>query len=145
MELFSYMLNAFAVLYWIFRAYIVASGGTSGIVSPNQEIEIFVILITLISIVMVIKRKLFFAAIYLATYFAFFGVYILKMLEGSMDSKNFVVYMLGIAIALFNFLDVLLNKNRKVGQNKKGEWFYGNDKYEREYDDRADTNQYKIR
>ena len=56
---------------------------------------------------------------------------------------NLIVNLLGIIVALLTFLDILINKNRrKFGADKKTDWFYKNDKYEREYDERADKKLY---
>ena len=53
--------------------------------------------------------------------------------------------IIGVVIGVLTFLDVLLNKNRKGlgGASKSTDWYYKNDKYERQYDERADKNQYK--
>ena len=40
----------------------------------------------------------------------------------------------------------MFNKNRKGStKDNKTDWFYATDKDEREFDERADRNQYKIR
>ena len=62
------------------------------------------------------------------------------------NTINGVIAMAGIVIALVNFIDVLFNKNRKSDTTKKQVgWFYDNEKYTRELDERADRNQYKIK
>ena len=117
--------------------------------TPGLELEITVIFITLISIFMIFKRNLIFASIYLGTYFAFF-TYGIALMNGNISTNkqllNAMVMIAGIIIALLNFLDVMFNKNRKGStKDNKTDWFYATDKYEREYDERADRNQYKIR
>ena len=58
---------------------------------------------------------------------------------------DMLVMFVGIIIALLNFIDVLFNKNRKGStKDNKTDWFYGTHNYEREYDERADRNQYKF-
>lgn len=152
MELLSYMVNMFAIMFWLFRVYValmVSSGSEIQFTTPGLELEITVIFITLISIFMIFKRNLIFASIYLGTYFAFF-TYGIALMNGNIStnkqSLNAMVMIAGIIIALLNFLDVMFNKNRKGStKDNKTDWFYATDKYEREYDERADRNQYKIR
>ena len=48
-------------------------------------------------------------------------------------------------ITFDRFLDILVNKNRSLGKdNKSGDWFYKNEAFDREFDERADRNQYKF-
>ena len=152
MELLSYMVNMFAIMFWLFRVYValmVSSGSEIQFTTPGLELEITVIFITLISIFMIFKRNLIFASIYLGTYFAFF-TYGIALMNGDISTSkqllNAMVMVVGIIIALLNFLDVMFNKNRKGStKDNKTDWFYATDKYDREYDERADRNQYKIR
>ena len=152
MELLSYMVNMFAIMFWLFRVYValmVSSGSEIQFTTPGLELEITVIFITLISIFMIFKRNLIFASIYLGTYFAFF-TYGIALMNGNISTNtqllNAMLMILGILIALLNFLDVMFNKNRKGStKDNKTDWFYATDKYEREFDERADRNQYKIR
>ena len=152
MELLSYMVNMFAIMFWLFRVYValmVSSGSEIQFTTPGLELEITVIFITLISIFMIFKRNLIFASIYLETYFAFF-TYGIALMNGNISTNkqllNAMVMIAGIIIALLNFLDVMFNKNRKGStKDNKTDWFYATDKYDREYDERADRNQYKIR
>ena len=152
MELLSYMVNMFAIMFWLFRVYValmVSSGSEIQFTTPGLELEITVIFITLISIFMIFKRNLIFASIYLGTYFAFF-TYGIALMNGNISTNkqllNAMVMIAGIIIALLNFLDVIFNKNRKGStKDNKTDWFYATDKYDREYDERADRNQYKIR
>ena len=152
MELLSYMVNMFAIMFWLFRVYValmVSSGSEIPFTTPGIEMEIAVIFITLISIFMIFRRNLIFASIYLGTYFAFF-TYGIALMNGNISTNkqllNAMVMIAGIIIALLNFLDVMFNKNRKGStKDNKTDWFYATDKYDREYDERADRNQYKIR
>ena len=152
MELISYMVNMFAIMFWLFRVYValmISGGSEIPFTTPGIEMEIAVIFITLISIFMIFRRNLIFASIYLGTYFAFF-TYGIALMNGNISTNkqllNAMVMIAGIIIALLNFLDVMFNKNRKGStKDNKTDWFYATDKYEREFDERADRNQYKIR
>ena len=152
MELISYMVNMFAIMFWLFRVYValmISGGSEIPFTTPGIEMEIAVIFITLISIFMIFRRNLIFASIYLGTYFGFF-TYGIALMNGNISTNtqllNAMLMILGILIALLNFLDVMFNKNRKGStKDNRTDWFYATDKYEREFDERADRNQYKIR
>ena len=144
MELISYMVNMFAIMFWLFRVYValmISGGSEIPFTTPGIEMEIAVIFITLISIFMIFRRNLIFASIYLGTYFAFF-TYGIALMNGNISTNtqllNAMLMILGILIALLNFLDVMFNKNRKGStKDNKTDWFYATDKYEREFDERC--------
>ena len=51
---------------------------------------------------------------------------------------------IGIAVALFAFLNLLVDKNRSEHPtDKKTDWFYKNKDYDRKLDERADKNNYR--
>ena len=51
---------------------------------------------------------------------------------------------IGIAVALFAFLNISVDKNRAAHPtDKKTDWFYKNEQYDRKLDDRADKNNYR--
>ena len=59
--------------------------------------------------------------------------------------ETLFVSILGVLIPLLVVLDIAINKDRKSAtKNKKTDWFYGNEEYDRKFDDRADKNQYKF-
>ena len=61
------------------------------------------------------------------------------------NSSDMLITILGVVISVLTFLDVLFNKNRSLGKNTgAGDWFYKNSAFDREFDERADRNQYKI-
>ncbi len=63
----------------------------------------------------------------------------------ALEYPTLICSITGIVIPAFIVLDILFNKDRKSEiRNKKTDWFYGTDKFDREYDERADKNQYKF-
>ena len=57
---------------------------------------------------------------------------------------QFIFSMLGIILPLAVLIDLLLDKNRKNNpKDKKTDWYYGNEKYDRKMDERADKNNYR--
>ena len=154
-SLFSYLLTFIAVMFWIFRGTVAVLESLNIpfiCTTLNLQIEIIIIFATLICILLVIKRNIIGAALYMGIYVTYFGTAIYDWFKGnSMNNLNisnsisFLSAIIGIVIPTLTFLDILINKNRKnVGLDQKTEWYYKNGKFEREYDERADRNQYKF-
>jgi hypothetical protein len=157
-SLFSYLITIFGVLFWFFRIIVAYcdTTGTSFICEPmNSQIEILILFLTVPLFVMILKRSLIGATLYLGIYGAYFGTAIYNTVKqfsdtadgiGMVDGMNMVAAVIGIIIPLLTFLDILFNKNRlSVSKDKDSDWYYKNEKYDREMDERADRNQYKIR
>ena len=54
------------------------------------------------------------------------------------------ISLIGVTIPLIAVFDILLDKNRmKNPVDKKTDWFYKNEKFDRELDERADKNNYR--
>lgn len=155
MALFSYLITFLGVLFWFFRAIatVLYQLDVSFFATPlNTNMEIAVLFATLPCLVLVIKRNIVGAAAYFGIYAAYFGTALYnQILEvgvqglNIVNSANLLCIVLGVVIPMLTFFDVLLNKNRTLGNGKKKEdWFYGNKAYDREFDERADRNQYKF-
>ncbi len=156
MSMFSYMLTIWGIIFWIFRALvaILATNGVGFFIVPlNTTLEIILIFATIPCIILVLKRNIIGAALYMGLYVSYFGTAVFNRLNGISDgltvtsSIDLGVSVIGIVIPVLTFLDILLNKNRKaiIGGHKETDWYYNTDKYDRQYDERADKNQYKIR
>ena len=154
-SLFSYLLTFFGVAFWFFRAIatLLYQLDMEFFAKPiNLTFEIVVLFATLPCILLVVKRNIVGAAAYLGLYVAYFGNAIYKTLMGAQEfgftianSTDMLITTLGVLVALLTFFDVLFNKNRTLGKGtKKGDWFYTNEAFDREFDERADRNQYKI-
>lgn len=153
----SYFLTFLAVIFWIFRIFvaIMESIGEVFICNTlNLGIEILIIFLSLPCLLLIIKRNLIGATLYLGMYGAYFGTALYNSYFGiNLDQElqitntiSLISSAIGVIIPIFVFIDILLNKNRTNNSlNKKTDWYYNNDKFDREYDERADKNQYKIR
>lgn len=153
-NLSSWLIAIFAFMFWGFRvvATVMYSIGTEFVAPPmDMTMEIALLFITFICICFIAKRKLIPTLIYLVAHALYYGIYlyqnIMVMLEGTStinDYMTLLVALIGIAIPLAAFFDVLLDKNRKAHPtDKKTDWFYKNEQYDRKMDDRADRNQYR--
>ncbi len=155
MTLFSYLLTFLGVLFWVFRAIatVLYQLDMPFFAQPiNTNVEIAVLFATLPCIILVIKRNIVGAACYFGIYAAYFGTALYEAIvaagAGGLDiasSANMLCIFVGVIIPMLTFFDILLNKNRTLGNGKKKEdWFYANKDYDREFDERADRNQYKF-
>ena len=152
----TWLLVMFMVMFWIFRIIVAISvefGGSFGGIEPlNRQLEIILLFVTLLCIILVVKRKLVGGLIYLLGYGMYFGVdlynSIMVIISGetlSMEAYlNVVSSFIGMIIPIAVLLDLLVDKNRKVHPvDKKTDWFYKNEQFDRKLDDRADKNNYR--
>ena len=153
--LFSYLLTFLAIIFWCFRVlttvlYELRVDFFS--VPLNETLEIIVLFATLPCLLLVIKRNIVGAAAYLGIYGAYFGTALYNQITGIQNdgltiasASDSLILFVGIIIALLTFFDILLNKHRgNFGADAKTRWFYNNEKFDREFDERADRNQYKF-
>ena len=153
--LFSYLLTFLGIIFWFFRAittllYQLKIDFFS--IPLNDTIEIIVLFATIPCILLVIKRNIIGATGYFAIYGSYFGTALYEMFFKIQETGMTVVNMsdvlilsMGVIIPLLTFFDIALNKHRgNFGADKKTNWFYNNEKFDREFDQRADRNQYKL-
>ena len=150
----SYLLLFFMIMFWIFRlvvAFTSSIGVDIGFIPMDMNIEIIVLFITLISIALVGKRKLLGAVIYLVSYGWYFGMDLSNIIIGIMngsttitDYSNAIASFIGVVLPISVFFNLLIDKNRtKNPVDKKTDWFYKNEDYDRKLDERVDQNQYR--
>ena len=154
-SLASWLLTIFMVMFWLFRAVITvvdAVGGEMGFPIPNSSIEVILLFITLPLIVLVVKRIALAGLAYLIAYGFYFGTEIYKIIMpvlegeqiGNNQLMNLFISTLAITLAFCVLADLVINKNRgnKLG-DKKTDWFFKGEEYDRQFDERADRNNYK--
>ena len=155
-NLSTYLVVMFMIMYWIFRIVLAVTnkiGIDMGITIPNYNMEIALLFITIVSIVLVIKRNIIGSLLYLLSYALYFGTPLFNGImavvssDGSFDINSYTtlfVNALGIVIPLFVLFEMLIEKNRMAHPvDKKTDWFYKNEEYDRKLDDRADKNNYR--
>lgn len=151
----SYLLVFFMAMFWVFRI-IVAFAATMGLnfaFQPlNQAMEIILLFVTLVCIILVVKRKLLGGIIYLIGYGMYFGVDIyntvVSLMNGvTLEITQYAVILMsfiGIILPICVVFELLLDKNRKAHPvDKKTDWFYKNEQFDRKMDERADKNNYR--
>ena len=154
MSMLSFTISLFTIIFWVIRVAVAftASMNIEFLLTPlNLQTEIILIFITLISILLIFRRSIIGALIYLISYWGYFGIHIYNILMGAetivlKDNINIIVSILGILLPFIVFVNIGFSQSSKETNNKikKTDWYYQNDKFDRQYDERADKNQYKF-
>ena len=155
-NLSTYLVIMFMIMYWVFRVVVAVTdtiGINIGFSISNYGVEVALLFITLLSIILILKRKVLGAILYLVTYGWYFGVPLLNQIitvanpDTVFDINLYTDLManaIGVVLPIFALFDLLLDKNRMAHPvDKKTDWFYKNEQYDRKMDDRADKNNYR--
>ena len=150
----SWLIAMFAFMFWGIRMVgtVMTSLGNDFMFEPsNLVMEVVLLFITFICICFIVKRKLFASIVYLIAHFLYyvptFIPNFMEVINGTLDMNSYMAVFfefVGIVLPLAALFDVLLDKNRKAHPvDKKTDWFYKNEQFDRKYDDRADKNNYR--
>ena len=150
----TWMLVMFMIMFWVFRVIVAVMpefGTTLGGIAPlNQNLEIILSFVVLVCIVLIVRRKLIGALIYLLAYGMYFGVDVINNIQtvlngASMETAlNVFISIIGIILPIAVLADLLLDKGRKANpKDKKTDWFYNNEQFDRKLDERSDKNNYR--
>lgn len=156
----TWMLVMFMAMFWVLRiiiAFTYELGSDFGGMQPfNQTMEIILLFVVLVCMILVVKRKIVGALIYLLAYGMYFGPNLITGITTIATANadvslsevglymNTFISLIGIVIPVAILFDLLLDKNRKANpKDKKTDWFFKNEKFDRKLDDRADKNNYR--
>ena len=154
----TWMLVMFMVLFWLLRVVIALAyelkWNFAGLVPLNQSMEIALLFVFLLCLILIVKRKMIGALLYLLTYGMYFGTNvtsniqtILDVANGTTDISpylNLFMSVIGIILPIAVLLDLLWDRERKENpKDKKTDWFYKNQKFDRKMDERADKINYR--
>ncbi len=152
----TWLLACFIVMFWVFRIIValMAQLHQEFFITPfNETMEIALLFVVLLCLVFIVKRKIVGALIYLLAYGMYFGTDVATkvsmLIEDATqltvsDYTGLMISLIGIIIPIAVLLDLLADKNRKAHpKDKKTDWFYKNEQYDRKLDDRADKNNYR--
>ena len=153
--MFGYIITTFAAIFWVFRVVITliyTSESTFSIIPLNMTFEIVVLFITFACIILIAKRKMLGAVVYLIAHCAYFGVDAYQNLRTIIELTptpaayiSLFISFIAVIIPVLAIMDIGLSSGKKgSGKNRKTDWFYGTTDYDRKFDDRADKNQYKF-
>ena len=157
-NLSTWLLSFFMVMFAGFRviATITNQQGApiADLVVENIALELALIFLTLLCLLLVIKRKLTGAIIYAVSYGFYYGVGLFNTIYGVLVNEETIaassyleilVSLIGVILPLAVLMDTLADKTRKINPvDKKTDWFYKNEQFDRKFDERADRNEYKF-
>lgn len=156
-SLSSWLLVMFMAMFWIFRIVVAFQAqyeqDFGGFIAFNMTIEVILLFLTILCMALVLRRNIIGGIIYLGSYGYYFGGYILTNAIPSLVNgeelnmsvlQNAMVAAVGLLIAFFVFFDLLIARvRRRDPKDKKTDWYFQNEKYDRKYDERADKNEYR--
>ena len=152
-SLSSWLIAMFMVMFWGFRVAVAFQAqyekNFGGFIAFNLTFEIILLFVVILCMILFLRRVLLGGIIYLGAYGYYFGSYILQnVLSGNsmgMETmQNVMVSALAIIIAFCAFFDLIVAKVRKKDpRDKKTDWFFQNEQYDRKFDERADKNEYR--
>ena len=157
----TWLIAIFMVMFWLFRAIVALCTQFSidllGIVAYDFNMEVIIAFATIPCILLVVKRKMIGALLYLLIYGVYYGehiaVNIISLVQGqsalTIDlSMNLISDLVAILLAFFVLMDMLVDKGRKANpMDGKTDWYFKNEKYDEELkarDQREDKNEYKF-
>ena len=149
-SLSSYLITFFIYIFWVIRvglALMISVDAEVPIIVSNLTYEIILLFITLPLILLITKRKPLGAVLYCMVYLLYFGNEIFKCIALSTMEAYATMFLgaLGILLSFFALIDVNLNRYRtNTSKSKKTDWFYDNKQFDREIDERADRNKYRL-
>ena len=152
----TWILVMFMAMFLILRVIVALAAqfkwDIAGLTPLNEQMEVILLVVVLLCIILVIKRKIVGGLLYLLAYGIYFGIDIannIQTITGAITGDvniymNLFVSMVGIILPVAVMLDLIADKNRKAHpKDKKTDWFYTNQKFDRELDERADKNNYR--
>ena len=152
----TYLLVMFMIIFWVVRIAVTLMSQLGkdfmGMVPMNETFEIAILFATLLCLVLIVKRNLLGSLVYIVLHAIYFGGDITNKLNLIANNESLTLgqnmqlmfSILGIILPLAVLIDLLLDKNRKNNpKDKKTDWFYQNEEFDRKLDDRADKNNYR--
>ena len=149
-----YLIIMLSVMLFIFRLIVVFTttmGIEFAVKSLNVNLEIGLLFVMIISIILMSKSKLSGAIILTVSSIAYYGADILQKFNyvsqnvANIDiAMELIISVICVIIPLFAFFIIAFAKEQeKRPVDKKTDFFYKNEAYDRKYDERADKNNYR--
>jgi len=92
----GYIVTAFAGIFWLFRVIVTllfSMEAGFGIVPMNMTFEIILLFVTFVCIILIAKKNMIGAVIYLIAQCAYFGVDIYQnVAQGTINNLNFCIF-----------------------------------------------------
>lgn len=156
-SLLSWLSIMFLAMFWMFRIAVTLSAqygsDFGGFIVFNNTVEILLLFLSLLCFVLIAKRIIWGAIIYLVGYGWYFGEYLYNnlfpmLVKGeAIDSavlQNSFVAILGLILGLVTLINMAYERTKlRHFSDNKTDWYFNTDKYDRKLDERADKNQYR--
>lgn len=148
----NYLIIMLSILLFIFRLIVVFTGSLDiefAVKPINISLEIPFLFIMLISIILMSKNKLSGVIILLVSSILYYCPSLINLFRNfQIVNLNYgiqmIVSIIGIIIPIFAFFIIAFAKEQeKRPVDKKTDFFYKNEAYDRKYDERADKNNYR--
>ena len=153
----TWILVMFMIMFWVSRIFVALAAQLhwdfGGIVPLNQNMEVILLFVVLVCVILVIKRKMIGGLLYLLAYGMYFGMDIVNNVQNIFNAMenidinlyiNLFMSIIGTVLPIAVMLDLVFDKSRKNHpKDKKTDWFYANEKFDRKLDERADKNNYR--
>ena len=153
----SWLTAFFLVIFWGFRVIVTVKGqfgdDFGGFIVFDTTWEIALLFISIICFILILRRMLTGAIIYLVGYGYYFGNYLVtnvlnNLIAGEELSisvmQNAFVAILGLVLGLCTLLNIAFDRVKsKHFSDNQTDWYFNSKKYDRELDERADKNQYR--
>lgn len=156
-NLSSWLLTMFMFMFLVFRVAVAFQAqyekDFGGFIAFDFTIEVVLLFVVILCMILFLRRKLLGGIIYLVAYGYYFGGYLLTNVipllissepMGASVLQNSMAAAIGIVLAIGVFFDLVVARVRKRDpKDKKTDWFFQNEQYDRKMDERADKNQYR--
>ena len=150
----NYLIIMFSIMLFIFRlivAFTTELGIDFIVQSINIEYEIIYIMIMLLSIILISRNKLTGAIIFVISSIIYYGPSLLSQINIVLSNAismemaiQLLISIVGVIIPIFAFFIIAFAKEQeKRPVDKKTDFFYKTDAYDRKHDERADKNNYR--
>lgn len=150
----NYLIIMLSVMLFIFRLIVVFTttmGIEFAVTSLNVNLEIGLLFVMLICIILISRNKLSGAVILTVSSIAYYGADILQKFTYISQNNvsiemamELVISVVCVIIPIFAFFIIAFAKEQeKRPVDKKTDFFYKNEAYDRKYDERADKNNYR--
>lgn len=153
----NFLVNAIAVVHWIFRFFVGWNyyEEKDFIVQPYSfAFEMVLLFLTVFIFIWLIKKKLWAALVYFIGYGIYYGAEIYNFVTNTtsqnffkalLNNYNVVAAFAGLLVAFLVFIYIVSYKGKAGDKRMQSmEWFFKKGNHERNYDERADRNQYKF-
>ena len=150
----NYLIIMLTIILFVFRLVVVFTTSMEMdfmVKSINVDYEIALLFVMLLSIILMTKNKLLGPTILVIASLLYYGPSLLSQISlisttaiSVETATQLIISLICVIIPIFAFFIIAFAKEQeKRPVDKKTDFFYKNEAYDRKYDDRADRNNYR--